>query len=266
MALGAVAVLALTAPTALAQQVSQAGSVLPPPPYARDTAQPTARRPASYGGEQAYDRYGGGALHPRVAAIAAPSGPTMPVAYTGPRLGWTGKTEAAPRSATVAAPYEQTHASGRPDMGYPAQGGMTPRLAAQPAIRQAAGPGPQPRAGFAASQPAAPQGWTYVQPIGAGAQVQPRSIYDAPPPPAAPPVQLTQAMQGQAPQAQSGQSGARHYSVNREFGQQPDPIPLPPQFFGNTADLTQPATDEPDRKVSTANGKTRNALQPEGGQ
>ncbi len=266
MALGAFAILALIAPAALAQQAaSQPVSTLPPPPYARDAGPGSApRRPASYGGEQAYDRYGGGTMHPRVSAVTAQVSPPAPAAYTGPRLGWTGKAEVAAASAQGPAPYGQARASGRPGMAYALQGGAppaAPRATIQPAFQQAAARPPQQRA-FAAIQPAAPQGWTFVPPIGSVPSAAPTSIYDSPPQaPAAPPVQVAKAAQ-----AQTGQIGARHYSVNREFGQQPDPIPLPPQFFGATADLTQPATDEPERKVTTANGKTRNAVQPEGGQ
>jgi hypothetical protein len=39
----------------------------------------------------------------------------------------------------------------------------------------------------------------------------------------------------------AGGQGPRFYSVHRDYGIEPDPIPLAPQFFGPTADLTEAA-------------------------
>jgi hypothetical protein len=232
-----------------------AGRALPPPPYARDgeaRAGSTVRYPA------AYDRYGGGTAHrsaqlrPTYAAdrnrppMEAPS-----AAYTGPRLNWSGKTAAAPapQRPAVYAQYTNTPQAREPVRAYAP---------------------PPPDAQSAA--PPAPTGWRYLPPIGAAptepatqaaasARPAPRSIYDTPPPAAAPaPVPMQQTSAVAAPNM------ARHYSVHREYGQAPDPIPLPPQFFGATADLTQPETGEPARRTVTGNGKSHNALQSTEGQ
>jgi hypothetical protein len=98
----------------------------------------------------------------------------------------------------------------------------------------------------------------------------PTSIY-APPPPVqgadaqAPQAQTPQAQapqaqapQAQAPQAQApqalaaaapppqpaGPNSARFYSVHRDYGLTPDAIPVAPEVFGPTADLTQPETPD----------------------
>lgn len=103
----------------------------------------------------------------------------------------------------------------------------------------------------------------FAPPIGQLQQAQPApgSIYASPPPmaQAAPRVQAPKA----GGDSQAG-SGPRLYSVHRDYGIEPDPIPLPPQFFGATADLSQPATSDPSRR--TAGGKAQNPLQPSDGQ
>lgn len=144
---------------------------------------------------------------------------------------------------------------------YPASSGYTgPRLSWS-GKAEAAAPAPRPWAGAATVQPAPmpapspPPGWAYVAPA------LPTSIYDAPAPA---PAQQT-ASPPPSP-ARAAASTARRYSVAREFGAEPDPIPLPPQFFGATADLTQPETADPLRRTAGANGKARNAIQPGDGQ
>jgi len=126
------------------------------------------------------------------------------------------------------------------------------------ADRSAPGADPQARV---ASMP--PRGWSFVPPIGhpaAGQPTLPSSIYD-PVPPAAQPQQAREAQANT-----QGESGPRHYSVHRDYGIEPDPIPLPPQFFGATADLSQPATSDPIRRTTTSGGKSQNPLQPADGQ
>ena len=231
-ALGAVAAPALAAQVVIVQSAhaqTYQQPALPPPPYAASAG----AQPAAYGGPQAYDRYGGGTTHARVQPVN-----TATPAYSGPRLGWSGKTDGAQQPQRPK-PY-----------GY--------------AARQAQ------------IEPPAPQGWTYVPPIGAR-PVEPQppaqaaTIYDPPPPLAAPVRQVASA--GPAPGA------PRHYSMHREYGIEPDPIPppgtgvaqaaadpLPAAFFAASPDLSQPETPEPSRKVPASGGKTRNAVQPEGGQ
>jgi hypothetical protein len=231
-ALGAVAAPAMAAQIVLVQSAhAQTGApaALPPPPYANAVG----RQTPTYGGPQAYDRYGGGTNHARVQAANAPS-PT----YSGPRLGWAGKTDADSNS-------HPTRSFGPPS---PSRGGTT----------------------NTDPPPPAPQGWTYVPPIGrrpVEPPAPPTSIYDSPPPP----IQSAAAPQGDGP---------RHYSLHREFGIAPDPIPppgtgtavavaadpLPTDFFAATPDLSQPETADPAKKVTTANGKARNPVQPADGQ
>ncbi|MEW6596551.1 MAG: hypothetical protein AB1429_03540 [Pseudomonadota bacterium] len=74
----------------------------------------------------------------------------------------------------------------------------------------------------------------------------PNSIY-APPPPsqtaAAPPPQPV------------GPNSARFYSVHRDYGLTPDAIPVAPEVFGPTADLTQPETpDAPTSRKGASKG------------
>jgi len=83
----------------------------------------------------------------------------------------------------------------------------------------------------------------------------PSSIY-APPPPVqgayaqapqaqAPQVQAPQALAAAAPPPQPvGPNSARFYSVHRDYGLTPDAIPVAPEVFGPTADLTQPETPD----------------------
>jgi hypothetical protein len=257
-ALGAVAAPALFAQMTLAQS-SQAQSLpapayapqapssvtagaLPPPPYAQtgEYGQPSNERRAG----PTYDRYGGGAVHYRSLQPRGVDAPgrtyaeaAAPPAYAGPRLSWSGKVDAAP-----AAP--------RPTAAY-ARYASAPQAPIAPRASYGAPPAPQP--------PAPPEGWSYVPPIGQAPSAAPRSIYDTPPAATAP------APTQQAP-AQPTASAARHYSVHREYGAEPDPIPLPPQFFGATADLTQPETADPARRTVTGNGKSHNAIQPTDGQ
>lgn len=45
------------------------------------------------------------------------------------------------------------------------------------------------------------------------------------------------------PRAAAAPSSVRYYTMHRDYHLQPDPIPVPPQFFGPTADLSQPPAD-----------------------
>lgn len=78
----------------------------------------------------------------------------------------------------------------------------------------------------------------------------PTSIY-APPPPVqgadaqAPQAQAPQALAAAAPPPQpAGPNSARFYAVHRDYGLTPDAIPVAPEVFGPTADLTQPETPD----------------------
>ncbi len=255
-ALGVVLAPAMTAQLALAQSAySQpayaqpaAPGALPPPPYA-GLAQPAG--PVRYSGMQAYDRYGGETRH---ASAAVPSAAGPAPSLTGPKLSWSGKVDA------PAAPTRPAQSAYAPARGAYRPTGYAP-VAQPPAQQQSA---------------QAPRGWTFVPPIGQPspdapgpnrpAPAQLSSIYDPPPAPQqsapAAPAQVAQNQVAQNP----AETGPHHYSVHRDYGIEPDPIPLPPQFFGATADLSQPATSDPIRRTTTANGKTQNPLQPADGQ
>jgi hypothetical protein len=240
----------MTAQLALAQsaygQVS-GQSAYPQPAYAQP-AYAASGQAARYSGMQVYDRYGGATRH---AAASANSATGQVSTFRGPELWWSGKVDvpATPAAASArAAPYAQT-----PSLYMPA--GYAPP-ASQPQTQ------PQPGA--------APRGWTFVPPIGSPSPDQPalpNSIYDRPSPSAPQPVQAVQVQGNPPPVAQAqAETGPRHYSVHRDYGIEPDPIPLPPQFFGATADLSQPATDDPIRHATTTGGKAQNPLQPADGQ
>ena len=48
----------------------------------------------------------------------------------------------------------------------------------------------------------------------------------------------------------------RFYSVHRQYGLQPDPPPIPPQFFAATADLSEPPGPLPTQHLTTGSGAT----------
>lgn len=64
--------------------------------------------------------------------------------------------------------------------------------------------------------------------------------------------------------AQPGE-GPRLYSLHRDYGMTPDPIPLAPQFFGPTADLSAPETPEVGHRTKSSTGAVINAPTDAGG-
>lgn len=87
--------------------------------------------------------------------------------------------------------------------------------------------------------------------------VLPTSIYAPPARPATVPAPAPEPRQAiaQAGPAPGQYPSPRFYSVHREYGQAPDPIPLSPQFFASeTPDLAQPPPPPP-RQVTTSDGK-----------
>lgn len=89
-----------------------------------------------------------------------------------------------------------------------------------------------------------------------------QSPYPDPPyarPPAAPASAAAQAQASQFPGAQAWPA-AHYYSVDRQFGLKPDPIPLPKQFFAGTdVDMAQPPPPPP-LTSAQANTPTGRAL------
>lgn len=256
-ALGAVAAPALAAQVVAAQSAA-AQTVLdpyawsgpqrrdPPTPTPASTPTPTwapTFRAAPYGGPQAYDRYGGGMSHPPV--YAAPPAP----AYA-QMLSWPGKVDRAAAAPTA---------------------DLSSRYGAPQSALAVNTPWSATMAGLATDGEPPAQTWPAPPPMTpAAAYAPPRSasIYDPPPrsahmDPAPMEFAPMESAAGQSAAGPSGEPGStRRYSVHREYGMTPDPIPLPPQFFGQTADLTQPETPEPQRRVAGGDGKARNPLQP----
>lgn len=213
-----------------------AQSTLPPAPYAQQTVgyQPKGRTDAA----PRLDRYGGLSAH---APVLRPA--TAP-AYAGPHLSWTGKTV---QTAASAAPAPLR--GPEPRAAYALPYGVQPRARLQYPSMAMAEPTAQP------APASAPAPEPYSPP--AQASAAPTSIY-APPPPAAASAQpvRTAAATGQGP---------RLYSLHRDYGMQPDPIPLAPQFFGPTADLSAPETPEVGHRARTAAGALVNAPTDAGG-
>jgi hypothetical protein len=212
-----------------------AQTALPPPPYATQ-AYATPYQPAPQaaqtlaGGPQRYDRYGGGMAHPVVSMNAAYAPPI------GPRLSWVGKTDgAAPAQAYANA------STGASNPAVPAGWTLVPT--AQAPLRQAVAP------------------HAYAQPSPAQRTPYPSLTTTPAAPMQAATAQMTQASPSPSAsttgRAQSNEGGPRLYSLHRDYGMEPDPIPLAPQFFSATADMTQPETPEPLRQVKSANGASR---------
>ena len=166
-------------------------------------------------------------------------------------LSWPGKTVQAPRprlaapAAPVAAPSHRI---------------WNPEAVAQPAL-----------APMRAAPPAAAVQRTAALPssIYAPAPPSPPAPAAAPQPPApTPPPVMQQARAAARPmtQANSPSDGdyqpPHFYSLYREYGQSPDPIPLNPQFFAaSTPDLAQPPPPVP-HTVTTASGRVVQAVPP----
>jgi hypothetical protein len=224
--------------------LAAAAQSLPPPPYqsADQGAQTYNQAP------QSMDRYGGGASRRAYAPARQPGAQGAAQPAAGPYLAWAGKTqvEAAPTA--------------------PAQSGswsnMAERWDAAPERPvQSQAPIPyQPR--MQAAQTAPPSdGWRPYRPQNAAPPPAPTSIYDAPPQSqaAAPPPPPYR----QANAAPNAQTGPHLYSLHREYGLQPDPIPLPPQFFGPTADLSASVAEPLSKRTTTVNGQTKTVNVPD---
>ena len=165
-------------------------------------------------------------------------------------LSWPGKVGTAPRARPQAATPTSTHRIWNPETAA----SPTPVLAA-------------PRAPAPILQQATRQ-----------TTALPASIY-APPPAPAPRAMALQAAPAPAPviqqasaarpgmtQARSSSDGdyqpPHFYSLYREYGQTPDPIPLNPQFFAAaTPDLAQPPPAVP-HTVTTSSGRVLQAVPP----
>lgn len=164
--------------------------------------------------------------------------------YSGRALGWSGKREVVEPTAQAASQTQPWWARG----GAPA-------------------PQPQQQAQQPARTTYAPQ--APVPPTAPAARALPQSIYDIPPPapvpptaPAAPVAYATPAPQQQA-SLQPGQLGARTYSVGRQFGMTPDPIPAagPPRMVLIAPPASAP--DDEDKAKSRDDGDGEWSAKPE---
>lgn len=146
--------------------------------------------------------------------------------YGGRALGWSGKRE-------IVAPQAQAAAQ------------------AQPWWAQQAPQAQQPPVARAAYQPSAPASAPQAPQVPNAAL--PRSIYDAPAPQVAPVPAAYSAPVQPAPRLRDGQIGARAYSVGRQFGMAPDPIPAagPPRMVL----ITAPPTQDEDKPREEGNGE-----------
>lgn len=157
----------------------------------------------------------------------------------GRMLSWPGKST--PQAATPASLPTQA--------ALPAPVAAPVRTYPAPRYRTVAAPAP------AAADVVTPR---FVAPVGPMA-APPPAYFAAPTPGTPPPASTTLGgpLASAAPAASTQR--ARLYSVHREYGMQPDPAPIPPQFFAQTADLSAPATADPVPNRA-ANAATRNAV------
>ncbi len=223
-----------TLAAALATPHPAKAQTLPPPPY--EAADQGSNRTAAASGQM--DRYGGGVRHGALTkSPTAQTGSAAPA--SGPYLAWGGKVEA------------QAQPAAAPQGGWPS---MSERWSADPRA--------------VAAQMAPPQGeWRPYRPSRPAATTPapaPTSIYDVPAQPALTPSTAAQPFkQAQALPAPNPQGGPRFYSVHREYGIQPDPIPLPPQFFGPTADLSTSIADPLAKRTTIVGGQTKTVNVPD---
>ncbi len=169
---------------------------------------------------------------------STPQSPPQSARAAGLRLlSWPGKVAEAPRARRQSAQSFATPASAPQYTPAPQSAALQPRRIWN--------------ASPAAPQPAAPLAQAAL----------PSSIYAAPAPSSAPPpVRLAAAAPARAPTVPASTADGDYqpphfYSLYREYGQTPDPIPLGPQFFASsTPDLAQPPPPVP-HTVTTSGGR-----------
>lgn len=202
-------------------------------------------------------------LGPRVAPAFAPGSPE-PLAYTemaaAPAPTYTAPPPVAPSQPrpverVAADPMAPRRDAPVFNLQRPAQPVMQAPVAQAPTVQPPAAPAPQPERVAAADtidDPMAPRRDARIFQLQQGqTQGQQQAALPAP----------TEAAPTQTP-AQTGQSGARYYSVHRDAGHRPDPTALPePVYFDSVSlDLAEPpATDIQPRD---AQGRRRAAAVP----
>jgi hypothetical protein len=197
------------------------------------------------------------------ASIAATVAPALALALPPPPYQADADPGAAPARQTLDR-YGggRTHPAVAPAQGFGAQAFNATAANVQPHYLS--------WSGKAAAQPGAPiapaDGWRPYRPTQI-AQPPAPSLYDKAPPrpmrqmaseaaaqPVAPPPQMAA--------AQPYAGGARFYSLHRDYGIAPDAIPIPPAFFGPTADLSAPPADPVLKRVTGSDGATHTQAVP----
>jgi hypothetical protein len=214
-------------------------------------AAPSWGSPSSgYGAQRGAPAYG-------YAAQAYRSG--SPMAYQAPITQQVAQTPAY-QAPAYQPPSYQAPSYQAPGLQPPASPAPVAREPAQPARAYGAPPvmpwyqrygvaesssAPAPAAPPPAPQQAGAPQSIYDPPVGRGGA--PAAAAGAPP---APPVAKA------APTATAANDGetARFYSLHRQYGLTPDPDPIPPQFFSQTADLSDPPGPSPVYKAATSSG------------
>lgn len=173
-------------------------------------------------------------------APAPPASPYVPAAATLPSSGGVQPP------TTVLRPVQVQPAG---PTGAPGVYGLVSAAARTPAPTSiysdapaAAPPGPSAQARFQGEGPgrAAQQAAPRAQVAAQAQPLTPGQMADRLPPP--------------------DQTRSRLYSLHREYGMTPDPAPIPPVFFGATADLSAPETpDVPPHTGATASKAAQNA-------
>jgi hypothetical protein len=169
------------------------------------------------------DRYG----PPRPAPAALTPPPTPAATVAEPATGWLSWSH-----KTAAAPVAVQSTPALPRVSAPAYAATPPqrpeRVATAALPTNLYAPYPPSQSAVAPREPSNPAPWTSM-----GRAAQPTGAQQAQSRPQAP---GTSVARSQA-QTQTGQA-PHFYSVHREFGLNPDPIPLPQQFFaGGSPDM-----------------------------
>jgi hypothetical protein len=203
----------------------------------------------------AQDRYG---PTPGAYGVAASAAAATPLRAR--FLSWTGKAVSAAAPAPAAAPAQAVW-QGRLSAAPVAGGRSLAAYRAAPVgqqgwrpvpLRSAAAPGPQPTPALAG----APQPQTLA------ARPLPTSIYAPPAQGAATGVAAMPAPRYRTAANSGADDRVRFYSVHRQYGLQPDPPPIPPQFFGATADLSDPPGPIPAQRLTTGAGGATRTVRP----
>jgi hypothetical protein len=218
---------------------------------------------------QAQDRYGPTAptSAPASDPASAPNGAPVsaPVSARGRFLSWPGKgakTLSAPSpgatsQAPARLPAPVRAVAGASRLAQPAYKDLAAYRAAP--VRANSGWAPvyiPPSRSVGAAQVAAPvPAAPPSTPTLAGApQRAPASIYDAAPPRQAAAAATSVPPRPGVAQTAQGDERVHFYSLHRQYGLQPDPAPIPPQFFTNTADMSEPQGPNPIQRLTSGSG------------